>query len=210
MSARHHAASSPVAEASALSAFARAKLPTRWGVFEVVSFANVAGEPVEHVAIVHGDVTDGRSVPTRIHSECLTGDVFGSLRCDCRDQLDLAISRVADGHRGVVLYLRQEGRGIGIAHKIRAYELQDEGLDTAEANLRLGFAEDLRRYGIAAQMLKAMGIRSVELHTNNARKLEGLEQGGVEIVRRVPIVGPERPENARYLATKRSKFGHLL
>jgi GTP cyclohydrolase II len=149
-------------------------------------------------------------VPTRVHSECLTGDVFGSFRCDCRDQLELALERISGLERGIILYLRQEGRGIGIAQKVRAYELQQNGLDTVEANLHMGYDDDLRDYSVAAAMLHALGVASIELHTNNTRKIEGLRAGGVEVHNRAPIIAPAREENRGYLATKRDKSGHLL
>lgn len=190
--------------------FARARLPSRHGEFEVVSFIDEAGRTLEDVAIVRGALVGAAEVPTRVHSECLTGDVFGSFRCDCRDQLELALARIAAAETGVILYLRQEGRGIGIAQKVRAYELQEKGLDTVEANLHLGFDDDLRDYSVAAAMLHALGVASIALHTNNLRKIEGLRAGGVEVLRREAIIAESRQENAGYLATKRDKSGHLL
>jgi GTP cyclohydrolase II len=190
--------------------FARAQLPSRHGDFEVVSFIDEAGRTLDDVAIVRGALLGAVEVPTRVHSECLTGDVFGSFRCDCRDQLELALSRIAGAETGVILYLRQEGRGIGIAQKVRAYELQEKGLDTVEANLHLGFDDDLRDYSVAAAMLHALGVTSIALHTNNLRKIEGLRAGGVEVARREAIIAATRQENAGYLATKRDKSGHLL
>ncbi len=190
--------------------FARARLPSRHGEFEVVSFIDEAGRTLEDVAIVRGALVGAAEVPTRVHSECLTGDVFGSFRCDCRDQLELALARIAAAETGVILYLRQEGRGIGIAQKVRAYELQEKGLDTVEANLHLGFDDDLRDYSVAAAMLHALGVASIALHTNNLRKIEGLRAGGVEVLRREAIIAESRQENASYLATKRDKSGHLL
>jgi GTP cyclohydrolase II len=190
--------------------YARASLPTRHGVLEIVSFTDVQGRRLDDVAVVCGDVAGASEVPTRVHSECLTGDVFGSLRCDCRDQLELALDRIAADHIGVILYMRQEGRGIGIAEKVRAYELQDHGLDTLEANLHLGFDGDMRRYDIAAAMLHALEIESIVLHTNNPAKVEGLRSNGVEVVRRQPIVSEPRDENVRYLKTKKAKMGHEL
>ncbi len=187
----------------------RARLPTRHGEFEIVAFRHPDGRRLDDVALVRGDVAGAVCVPTRLHSECLTGDVFGSVRCDCRDQLEIALSRIAGAERGLLLYLRQEGRGIGIAEKVRAYKLQEQGLDTVEANLHLGFDDDLRSYDVAAGILSALGVRSIELHTNNPRKVAGLERFGVEIVRRVPLVAPARPENRGYLDTKRKKSGHL-
>lgn len=190
--------------------FARARLPSRHGEFEIVSFIDEAGRTLDDVAIVRGDVAGADDVPTRVHSECLTGDVFGSFRCDCRDQLELALDRFRKLERGIILYLRQEGRGIGIAQKVRAYELQQDGLDTVEANHHLGFDDDLRDYSAAAAMLRALGVGSVELHTNNTRKIEGLRAGGVEVHSRAAIIAPAREENRGYLATKRDKSGHLL
>jgi len=190
--------------------FARARLPSRHGDFEIVSFIDDVGRTLDDVAIVRGDVRDREEVPTRVHSECLTGDVFGSFRCDCRDQLELALDRIQAGGLGVVLYLRQEGRGIGIAQKVRAYHLQEQGLDTVEANLHMGFDDDLRDYSVAAAMLRALGVRSVVLHTNNLSKLAGLQSGGVAVARREPLIAEAREQNRRYLETKRDKSGHLL
>jgi GTP cyclohydrolase II len=190
--------------------FARARLPSRHGDFEVVSFIDEGGRTLDDVAIVRGVLDGAVEVPTRVHSECLTGDVFGSFRCDCRDQLELALTRIAGAETGIILYLRQEGRGIGIAQKVRAYQLQEQGLDTVEANLHLGFDDDLRDYSVAAAMLHALGVASIALHTNNLRKIEGLRAGGVEVSRREAIIAASRQENAGYLATKRDKSGHLL
>lgn len=190
--------------------YARAQLPTRHGVFEVVSFTDTAGKRLDDVALVCGEISGGVGVPTRVHSECLTGDVFGSLRCDCRDQLELALDRIAADGVGMILYMRQEGRGIGIAEKVRAYELQDRGLDTLEANLHLGFDGDLRRYHVAAAMIHALEVESIVLHTNNPDKVEGLRENGVEVVRREAIVSEARDENLRYLRTKKSKMGHII
>ena len=193
-----------------VTVFARASLPSRHGEFEIVSFIDEAGRTLDDVAIVRGELKGAVGVPTRVHSECLTGDVFGSFRCDCRDQLELAMERIAGAETGIILYLRQEGRGIGIAQKVRAYQLQENGLDTVEANLHLGFDDDLRDYSAAAAMLHALGVASVVLHTNNLRKIEGLRAGGVEVVSRAAIIAPSREQNADYLATKRDKSGHLL
>lgn len=190
--------------------FARARLPSRHGEFEIVSFVDEAKRTLDDVAIVRGELRGASEVPTRVHSECLTGDVFGSYRCDCRDQLELALARIATAPTGIILYLRQEGRGIGIAQKVRAYQLQQIGLDTVEANLRLGFDDDLRDYSVAAAMLHALGVKSIVLHTNNLRKIEGLRVGGVEVHHREAIIAPSREQNATYLATKRDKSGHLL
>ncbi|HEY0133817.1 MAG TPA: GTP cyclohydrolase II [Nannocystis sp.] len=193
-----------------VNVFARARLPSRHGEFEIVSFIDEAGRTLDDVAIVRGELDGAAEVTTRIHSECLTGDVFGSYRCDCRDQLELAMARISTGERGIILYLRQEGRGIGIAQKVRAYQLQQTGLDTVEANLHLGFDDDLRDYSVAAAMLHALGVVSVVLHTNNLRKIEGLRAGGVEVHRREAIIAESREQNVGYLATKRDKSGHLL
>jgi GTP cyclohydrolase II len=190
--------------------FARAGLPSRFGDFAIVAFVDERGRRLDDVAIVRGDVDGRAEVPCRIHSECLTGDVFGSLRCDCRDQLELALQRFAKDDVAVILYMRQEGRGIGIANKVRAYELQEQGLDTVEANLHLGFDSDLRDYGAAAAMLRALGVRSVDLHTNNQEKIAGLQLHGMPVVHRVSIQSAPGEHNARYLATKRDKCGHLL
>lgn len=190
--------------------FARAKLPSTFGDFEVVSFTDERGATLDDVAIVRGDVAGRESVPTRVHSECLTGDVFGSKRCDCREQLELALERFATEEAAVIIYMRQEGRGIGIAHKVRAYALQEEGLDTVEANLHLGFDSDLRDYGAAAAMLRALGVVSVGLHTNNLEKIAGLQKYGVPVTERISIQSVPGEHNERYLATKREKCGHLL
>jgi len=189
---------------------ARAKLPTKHGDFDVCAFTTADGRPLDDVAVVRGDVAGRREVPVRVHSECLTGDVLGSLRCDCGEQLQEALRRIAQGERGILLYMRQEGRGIGIANKVRAYALQDEGLDTVEANRHLGFDDDLRRYDMAGAMLSALGVASIELHTNNPKKVDGLREAGLDVVRRVPLVVPPRAENRFYLDTKRRRSGHLL
>ena len=187
----------------------QARLPTRYG--DLVSRVCVDSETgAHHMALIMGRVDDGEPVLLRIHSECLTGDVFGSLRCDCGLQLDQALSRIAEEGRGILLYLRQEGRGIGLFNKIRAYALQDDGLDTVEANEHLGFPADARDYGIAARMLESLGAQRLRLLTNNPRKLAALEDYGLEVVERVPLVIPPSQENEAYLATKRSKLGHLL
>lgn len=188
---------------------ARAKLPTRHGDFEMVAFSNNR-DGKDHVALVHGDVVGRESVVTRLHSECLTGDVFGSIKCDCRAQLELAIDTVGEADRGVILYLRQEGRGIGLANKIKAYSLQDRGFDTVEANHHLGFDDDLRTYDIAAAMVHLLGIRSVEVFTNNPNKIDGLRSNGVLVTRRQPSETEPTEQNRFYLATKKRKSGHLL
>jgi GTP cyclohydrolase II len=165
---------------------ARGRLPTSHGEFQIVSFEGPDG-PLDDVALVRGDPGANAVIPVRMHSECVTGDAFGSLRCDCGEQLHEALRRLTESEHGVLLYLRQEGRGIGIAHKVRAYQLQDGGLDTVEANLHLGFDDDMRSYDIAAAMLQELGARRIELHTNNPHKVEGLEGAGVTVVKRVPL-----------------------
>ena len=189
---------------------ARAKLPTTHGEFDIYAFETEDGRRLDDVAVVKGEVADQAEVPVRVHSECLTGDVLGSNRCDCGEQLHEALQRFAQGERGILLYMRQEGRGIGIANKVRAYALQDQGLDTVDANRHLGFDDDLRRYDLAGAMLVALRPASVELHTNNPKKVDGLREAGVVVVRRVPLLVPPRAENRFYLDTKRSRSGHLL
>jgi len=188
---------------------ATAKLPSRFGDFSIAAFANSIDHK-EHVAVVKGEVRGRANVPVRLHSECLTGDALGSYRCDCRDQLEEALTYIGRQERGIVLYLRQEGRGIGLINKIRAYALQDSGLDTVEANHALGFPDDARDYTVAAEMLKALGVNSIQLLSNNPRKLEGLRDHGIVIVRRVPLVQPPNEHNRRYLETKARKSGHLI
>jgi len=186
-----------------------ADLPTRFGNFRIAAFWNNR-DAKEHVAVVHGDVLDRDDVPTRLHSECLTGDALGSLRCDCRDQLEVALRALGAMERGCLVYLRQEGRGIGLINKVRAYALQDTGLDTVEANLALGFRDDERDYAIAAHMLKSLAIRSVRLMTNNPAKIRQLEQYGLRVSGRIPHVIPSNPHNRFYLETKASRSGHFI
>jgi GTP cyclohydrolase II len=186
-----------------------ADLPSRFGDFQIVAFWNNR-DAKEHVAIIHGDVLGASDVPTRLHSECLTGDVVGSLRCDCRDQLELALRKIGSLERGIVLYLRQEGRGIGLINKIRAYALQDQGLDTVEANLALGFRDDERDYAVAAHMLHSLTVKSVRLMTNNPNKIQQLETYGVNVSGRIPHVLPPNPHNQFYLETKANRSGHWI
>jgi len=186
-----------------------ADLPTRFGDFRIVAFWNNR-DAKEHVAVVHGDVLDRDDVPTRLHSECLTGDALGSLRCDCRDQLEVALRALGAMERGCLIYLRQEGRGIGLINKVRAYALQDTGLDTVEANLALGFRDDERDYAIAAHMVKSLAIRSVRLMTNNPAKIRQLTQYGLLVSGRIPHVIPSNPHNRFYLETKASRSGHFI
>jgi len=189
--------------------FAHAHLPTEHGDFEIYAYDNVV-DNMTHVALVRGDVGDGKDVLVRVHSKCLTGDVFHSARCDCGAQLDTAMARIAEEGRGVLLYLNQEGRGIGLANKIRAYELQDQGFDTVEANERLGFKPDQRDYGIGAQILTDLGVKSMRLLTNNPRKFVGLQGYGLSISEAVPLEIPASESTRRYLKTKKDKLGHKL
>jgi GTP cyclohydrolase II len=194
----------------ALERFSESDLPTARGLFRIVVFRDKRSG-VEHVAMVCGQVSGREGVPVRVHSECLTSEVLGSLRCDCRAQLDRALDFIAQQGCGVLLYLRQEGRGIGLGNKIRAYHLQQEhGLDTVDANLKLGFADDLRRYDAAAEMLRSLGVRSVDLITNNPLKIAGLVDEGVPVRRRIPSRTLTNPLNVGYLKTKRERSGHLI
>lgn len=186
-----------------------ADLPTRFGDFRIVAFWNNR-DAKEHVAIIRGDILDAENVPTRLHSECLTGDAIGSLRCDCRDQLEVALRRIGELEKGLVLYLRQEGRGIGLINKVRAYALQDQGLDTVEANIALGFRDDERDYAIAAHMIMSLNVKSIELMTNNPRKVEQLTQHGVRVDHRLPHLIPPSQHNRFYLETKRDRSGHFI
>ena len=186
-----------------------ATLPTQHGLFRAISYTSPF-DPQDSIALVMGDITASQPTLVRVHSECLTGDVFGSLRCDCRAQLEAALEYIAAEGCGVVLYLRQEGRGIGIHNKLRAYALQEQGFDTVEANEQLGFPADLRDYGVGAQILTDLGLRRIRLMTNNPKKIIGLEGHGLEVVEQVPIQTKPTPFNRDYLSTKRSKLGHLL
>ena len=186
-----------------------AELPSRFGKFHIVAFSNNR-DGKEHVAMVHGDVMGADDVPTRLHSECLTGDVMGSLRCDCRDQLEVGLRELGAMPRGLLLYLRQEGRGIGLINKVRAYALQDRGLDTVDANIALGFRDDERDYATAAHMLKSLNVTSVRLMTNNPDKVRQLQQHGIRVSDRIPHVMPSNPHNRFYLQTKASRSGHYI
>ena len=185
------------------------KLPTDYGDFDLHLYrSKIDGQ--HHVALVRGDVAGAKNVLVRVHSECLTGDVFGSRRCDCGPQLHQAMRQVAEAGRGVIVYMRQEGRGIGLAPKIKAYKLQEQGLDTVEANLKLGYGMDLREYGLGAQILADLGLKTIRLLTNNPKKVVGLEGYGLKITEQMPIKIKSNPHNERYLKTKREKLGHLL
>jgi 3,4-dihydroxy 2-butanone 4-phosphate synthase/GTP cyclohydrolase II len=188
---------------------AEAKLPTPYGNFKVIAY-KCSTDPDEHVAMVMGDVNTEDPVLVRVHSQCLTGDVFHSLRCDCGEQIEMAMKKIAAEGRGVVLYMRQEGRGIGIHNKIKAYALQDKGLDTVEANISLGFKADQRDYGVGAQILVDLGIRNMRLMTNNPKKMSGLESYGLKITEQLPLTTKPNEHNRRYLRTKQDKMGHLL
>lgn len=188
---------------------AQASLPTRYGKFTAIAYKSVI-DPDQHVALVKGDVSGDEPVLVRVHSECLTGDVFGSLRCDCGEQIALALNAIADEGRGVLVYMRQEGRGIGLHNKIAAYALQDEGMDTVEANESLGFPADLRDYGIGAQILADLGLKNIRLLTNNPKKVVGLEGYGLHVVETVLLQVSPNPINFRYLETKQQKLGHIL
>ena len=188
---------------------AQSSLPTRYGDFVAIAYKSTI-DPDEHVALVKGDISGEGPVLVRVHSECLTGDIFGSLRCDCGDQIALAMQAIAQEGRGVFLYMRQEGRGIGLHNKIAAYALQDQGMDTVEANESLGFPVDLRDYGIGAQILVDLGLRDIRLLTNNPKKVVGLEGYGLRVVETLPLIARPNPINIHYLETKQQKMGHLL
>jgi 3,4-dihydroxy 2-butanone 4-phosphate synthase/GTP cyclohydrolase II len=194
---------------SIVECVASTNLPTEYGEFRLHAFENQIDKQT-HIALVCGDIGDGQDVLVRVHSQCLTGDVLRSVRCDCGGQLDKALCRIGEERRGVLLYLSQEGRGIGLANKIRAYSLQDEGFDTVEANERLGFKADQRDYGIGVQILREVGVRSMRLLSNNPRKLLGIEGYGLSVTEWLPLEIPASPSILRYLTAKRNKLGHLL
>lgn len=192
-----------------LEVYAESPLPTRFGPMRAIVFREKKSG-VEHVAMVAGEVKGGEGVLVRVHSECMTSEVFGSLKCDCKEQLDAALAAIGERGQGAVVYLRQEGRGIGLGNKIRAYALQSEGLDTFEANLKLGFAEDLRRYEVAAEMLRLLGVQSVDLITNNPAKIAALNDEHIQVRRRVPSLAPVNQFNRAYLEAKVAHSGHLI
>ena len=194
---------------SSVTLVAKSKLPTPWGTFTLVGFQET-GTGKDHAALVMGDITGEEPVLGRIHSECLTGDALVSLRCDCGLQLQAAMENIAKAGRGVLLYVRQEGRGIGLLNKIRAYHLQDQGADTVEANVALGFAADMRDYTICADMLKQLEVKSLKLMTNNPRKMKAMESFGIPVAERVPLQEGRNPHNEFYLSTKANKLDHML
>ncbi|KRW63597.1 GTP cyclohydrolase [Aeromonas allosaccharophila] len=194
---------------SSVTLVAKSKLPTPWGTFTLVGFQET-GTGKDHAALVMGDITGEEPVLGRIHSECLTGDALFSLRCDCGFQLQAAMENIAKAGRGVLLYVRQEGRGIGLLNKIRAYHLQDQGADTVEANVALGFAADMRDYTICADMLKQLDVKSLKLMTNNPRKMKAMESFGIPVAERVPLQEGRNPHNEFYLSTKANKLDHML
>ena len=185
------------------------KLPTQWGVFDMHGFEDREKDK-EHLILSMGDIGNGEPVLARVHSECLTGDALFSMRCDCGSQLQAALQKIAEEGRGALLYLRQEGRGIGLLNKIKAYKLQDQGADTVEANEQLGFGADMRDYSICKNMLEHMKIKQVRLMTNNPRKVKALVDQGIDVVERIPLKTGMNPHNAKYLATKAGKLGHLM
>ena len=199
----------PAEEELVVEHFADANLPTQYGHFRIWAFTN-SFDGKDHVALVCGDVSGQEEVMTRVHSECVTGDVFASLKCDCGEQLHHAMEMIAKEGRGILLYMRQEGRGIGLANKVKAYGLQDQGMDTVEANLHLGFDDDMRDYRVAAGMLDVLGVKSIKLMTNNPNKVQGLEDAGIRVAARMPIKMLANPFNTNYLNIKKNKSGHLL
>jgi 3,4-dihydroxy 2-butanone 4-phosphate synthase/GTP cyclohydrolase II len=188
---------------------AEARVPTDYGEFNAISYNSLV-DRYEHVALVKGDIETDNAILVRVHSECLTGDVFSSKRCDCGDQVAIALQQIDQEGCGVFIYMRQEGRGIGIHNKLKAYALQDQGYDTVDANVMLGFSADPRQYGIGAQILKDLGVKKMKLLTNNPTKRVGLEGFGLEVVERVPIVAPFKEDNSEYMETKRKRMGHIL
>ncbi|WMS89164.1 GTP cyclohydrolase II [Pleionea litopenaei] len=188
---------------------AKAKLPTQWGEFEIHALEDKDSQK-EHVALTMGDLSGDEPVLVRVHSECLTGDALFSMRCDCGPQLEAALQKISEAGRGVLLYLRQEGRGIGLVNKIRAYALQDQGMDTVEANESLGFAADARDFTLAGRTLQALQVSKIKLMTNNPRKVAALEEAGIDVVERVPMKYGKNPHNEKYLSTKHGKLGHLF
>ena len=196
-----------IANENLVSKIAEAKLATKYGEFTIIGFKSEVDNS-EPIALIKGNLDKNETTLVRVHSECTTGDLLNSLRCDCGDQLDLALKKISESESGVLVYMRQEGRGIGLINKIRAYKLQDEGLDTVDANLSLGFPMDLRTYGIGAQILRAVGVKKFDLLTNNPRKVIGLEGFGLEIMSRIQLSGEIRPENKKYIETKKTRMGH--
>jgi 3,4-dihydroxy 2-butanone 4-phosphate synthase/GTP cyclohydrolase II len=184
-------------------------LPTKWGDFTAATYRSIINSET-HIAFIKGEVSGGKNILVRVHSQCLTGDTFGSMRCDCGDQLDTAFNMINKKGRGVILYMAQEGRGIGLCNKMKAYELQDKGMDTVEANLHLGFDADLRDYGIGAQILSDLGLSTIHLMTNNPKKIVGLEGYGLKITKRIPIKISPNKNNKKYLSTKKQKLDHML
>ena len=193
----------------AVKRVAEAKMPTQFGTFDMIAYENSL-DNCTHIALIKGDISNGEPVLVRVHSECLTGDVFGSMRCDCGGQLHAAMSQIEKEGRGAILYMRQEGRGIGLVNKIKAYALQEQGLDTVEANQKLGFQADLRDYGLGAQILVDLGIRTLKIMTNNPKKIIGLEGYGIKVIERIPIEEGSCAQNEKYLNTKKEKLGHLF
>jgi len=192
-----------------ISEILQAELPTRWGNFVLYALEETADHK-EHVGLGMGDLAADEPLLVRVHSECLTGDAFASLRCDCGPQLDAALQKIAEQGRGLVIYLRQEGRGIGLFNKIKAYALQDQGQDTVEANINLGFGADLRTFEAAAELLNALGVKRIRLMTNNPEKVKALKEADIDVVERVPMKYGKNPHNEHYLSTKTGKMGHLL
>tara|TARA_B000000609_G_C24072715_1_gene292950 strand:- start:148 stop:831 length:684 start_codon:yes stop_codon:yes gene_type:complete len=196
-----------IAKENLVEKIAEANLPTKYGDFKIVGFKSKVDKS-EPIALIKGEIKDNKPVMVRVHSECTTSDILDSIRCDCGDQLDMALEKISKSDSGVFVYMRQEGRGIGLLNKIRAYNLQDEGLDTVDANLSLGFPMDLRTYGIGAQILRILGIKKFDLLTNNPRKVIGLEGFGLEINSTINLSPKKRPQNKKYLETKKTRMGH--